>query len=193
MTRGKAATRPPAAETFIARWGEVGRNWGLTPTAGRIHGLLLIAEAPMTGDEITAAAGVARSNVSASLKELRALGLIRTAARDGRKERLEALPDAAEAVANLTIARKTQEVDPAAAALADAAGATKGEARRRLAAYAALAGRVAEMTENLARALQAAPPPEEPEEAAEAEQAHEPAPKPKKKKKKKKKKDRNAL
>lgn len=184
MAKDKSTALPPAAETFIARWGEVGRNWGLTPTAARIHGLLLIADAPMTGDEITAAAGVARSNVSASLKELRTIGLIRTATRDGRKERLEALPNPAEAAVNLAAARKARELDPASAALADAAKAANGEARARLAAYAALAEMVAGMADQFTGALQAAAtgPVEDPVPVAS----------PKKKKKKKKKKDRSA-
>lgn len=141
-------TLPPEIVNFIARWGEVGRNWGLPRTAAQIHGLLLTAEAAMTADEIVAALGVARSNVSTSLRELRALGVVRAARGMGeRKERFEALDDPWEAAANVAAARKAREFDPAAAALADTAPLLSGAAAKRVGAYAGftdLAGQWAE-------------------------------------------------
>ena len=125
---------------FVARWGEVGRRWGLARTAAEIHGLLLAAEAPMSADEIMTALGVARSNVSTSLRDLQALGVIRPARAAGdRKGRFEALPDPWEAAARIAAARKAREFDPALAALADAVPAIGGAAGARLADYAKFA------------------------------------------------------
>ena len=91
----------------------------------------------MTADEIVAALGVARSNVSTSMRDLRALGVVRIVPQVGeRKELFEALDDPWEAAANVAAARKAREFDPAAEALADAAPALSGAAAKRLKAYA---------------------------------------------------------
>ena len=126
---------------FLTRWADVGRNWGLPRGAARIHALLLAADAPMDAEEIAARAGVARSNASTSLKELRSLGVVRAApAAGGRRELFEALDDPWEAAANIAAARKAREYDPAVVALSDAAeAAPEGAGKARLAAYAELA------------------------------------------------------
>lgn len=128
----------PDVRAFIERWGEVARAWGLPRAAGRVHGLLLAAPAPLDADDIAAALGIARSSVSTSLKELRALGVVRTAPAAGRRERFAALDDPWEAAAAIAAHRRARELDPAVAALTDAAGAATGEAAKRLKAYAGL-------------------------------------------------------
>ncbi len=129
----------------MARWADVGRGWGLPRGAAQVHALLLAAAAPMDADAIAAHLGIARSNVSTSLKELRRLGVVRAApggpgASAGRRERFEALADPWEAAANIAAARKAREFDPALAALVEAAAAApEGPGKNRLAAYADLA------------------------------------------------------
>ncbi len=132
------------ARAFITRWGEVGRAWGLPRSAAQVHGLLLIAAAPMTAEDIASALSIARSNVSTSVKELRAMGIIRAAAVSAgdRRERLEALSDPAEAAANLAAWRRAREIDPAIATLTAAAKSAKGEVSTRLSAYAEAARRL---------------------------------------------------
>ena len=66
----------PVSEKFILHWGEMGLRWGVNRTVAQIHALLYIVGKPMPADEITETLGVARSNVSNSLKELQGWGLI---------------------------------------------------------------------------------------------------------------------
>ena len=60
----------PIAERFVLHWGEMGSRWGVNRTVAQVHALLYLAGRPMDAEEITETLGVARSNVSTSLKEL---------------------------------------------------------------------------------------------------------------------------
>lgn len=128
-------------DAFISRWGELGRAWGLPRGAAQVHALLLTADEPMDAEAIAGALGIARSNVSTSIKELRGYGVIRLVAEPGaRRERFAALDDPWQAAANIAAARKAREYDDAMRALSDVAEtAPKGEAQKRLAAYAEFA------------------------------------------------------
>src|SRR5207248_4073917 len=78
MTETTAKKKLPAAvERFILHWGDMGDEWGVNRSVSQIHGLLYLAEAPMTADDIAETLGMARSNVSNSIKELLSWGLIR--------------------------------------------------------------------------------------------------------------------
>ena len=61
---------PPVTRKFILHWGEMGTRWGINRTMAQIHALLFISENPLNAEEICDALGVARSNVSNSLREL---------------------------------------------------------------------------------------------------------------------------
>ena len=54
----------PAVERFILQWGDMGDRWGVNRSVSQIHGLLYLAEAPMTAEDIAETLGMARSNVS---------------------------------------------------------------------------------------------------------------------------------
>lgn len=148
----------PWRRAFVLRWGEIGRAWGLTRSAAQTHGLLLSSETALSAEEIAVALSVARSNVSASLKELRGLGLVRAAPGFGdRRERFAALEDAGAAAAALVAAHRARAIDPASAALAEAASAADGDSARRLAAYAERALTLGPMIAALAAAPEAHP------------------------------------
>ena len=66
----------PAHERFILHWGEMGTRWGINRTVAQIHALLYTSEKPLPAEEIMQTLGVARSNVSTSLRELIGWGLI---------------------------------------------------------------------------------------------------------------------
>ena len=68
---------PAVVERFILHWGDMGDEWGVNRSVSQIHGLLYLAEAPMTAEDIAETLGMARSNVSNSIKELLAWNLIR--------------------------------------------------------------------------------------------------------------------
>jgi DNA-binding transcriptional regulator GbsR (MarR family) len=67
----------PIAERFVLHWGEMGSRWGVNRTVAQVHALLYLAGRPMDAEEITETLGVARSNVSTSLKELQSWNLAR--------------------------------------------------------------------------------------------------------------------
>lgn len=68
----------PTSEKFVLHWGEMGNKWGVNRTVAQIHALLFIVGTPMNADEIVETLGVARSNVSNSIKELQSLNLVQT-------------------------------------------------------------------------------------------------------------------
>jgi len=109
---------PPAVERFILNWGDMGDQWGVNRSVSQIHGLLYLADKPMTAEDIADTLGMARSNVSNSLKELLAWDLIRRVPILGdRRDHFEAETDIWEVAQRIAAGRKEREIDPAIAAL----------------------------------------------------------------------------
>jgi DNA-binding transcriptional regulator GbsR (MarR family) len=109
---------PAAVERFILHWGDMGDEWGVNRSVSQIHGLLYLAEAPMTAEDIAETLGMARSNVSNSIKELLAWNLIRRVPILGdRRDHFEAETDIWEVAARIAAGRKAREIDPAVDAL----------------------------------------------------------------------------
>jgi DNA-binding transcriptional regulator GbsR (MarR family) len=109
---------PLAVERFILHWGDMGSQWGVNRTVAQIHALLYVSERPLTADEIAGVLGVARSNVSNSIRELLTWDLIRRVPiRGDRRDHFEAESDVWELVRRIAAGRKAREIDPALAAL----------------------------------------------------------------------------
>src|SRR5215216_5341395 len=109
---------PAVVERFILHWGDMGDEWGVNRSVSQIHGLLYLAEAPMTAEDIAETLGMARSNVSNSIKELLAWNLIRRVPILGdRRDHFEAETDIWEVAARIAAGRKEREIDPAVDAL----------------------------------------------------------------------------
>ncbi|WJR81212.1 MarR family transcriptional regulator [Bradyrhizobium sp. NP1] len=109
---------PAAVQRFILHWGDMGDEWGVNRSVSQIHGLLYLAEAPMTAEDIADTLGMARSNVSNSIKELLAWNLIRRVPILGdRRDHFEAETDIWEVAARIAAGRKEREIDPALDAL----------------------------------------------------------------------------
>ena len=108
----------PAVERFILKWGDMGDGWGVNRSVSQIHGLLYLAERPMTAEDIADTLGMARSNVSNSLKELLAWDLIRRVPILGdRRDHFEAETDIWEVAQRIAKGRKEREIDPAIRAI----------------------------------------------------------------------------
>src|SRR3546814_11496130 len=60
----------PAATEFILHWGNLGGQWGVNRSVAQIHALPFISDRPLHAEEIAEMLGLARSNVSNSIKEL---------------------------------------------------------------------------------------------------------------------------
>jgi DNA-binding transcriptional regulator GbsR (MarR family) len=108
----------PAIERFILHWGEMGGQWGVNRSVSQIHALLYLSERPLTAEEIAEKLGLARSNVSNSIKELLTWNLVRRVpVRGDRREHFEAETDVWEMFIRIAAGRKEREIDPAIAAL----------------------------------------------------------------------------
>src|ERR1700704_1095639 len=114
----KPAKLPGAIERFVLHWGDMGGQWGVNRSVSQIHALLYLSERPLMAEEIAATLGLARSNVSTSIKELMAWNLIRRVPIKGdRREHFEAETDPWEIATRIAAIRKERELDPALDAL----------------------------------------------------------------------------
>jgi DNA-binding transcriptional regulator GbsR (MarR family) len=110
----------PVAEKFILHWGEMGSKWGVNRTVAQIHALLYFVGKPMPADEITETLGVARSNVSNSLKELQNWNLIQVVHIMGdRRDHFTTASDVWILFKTVVKERKEREFDPTIAVLRD--------------------------------------------------------------------------
>ncbi len=130
---------PQPLEAFILQWGEQGNSWGVNRSISQIHAFVYLAEQPLTADEIAQQLGMARSNVSNSLKELLLWKLIyRVPVRGDRREHFAAETDVWKIAMLIAAGRKAREIDPALEALqkcseqADSDPDVSPEARKRL-------------------------------------------------------------
>ncbi|KTE00291.1 ArsR family transcriptional regulator [Sphingopyxis sp. H038] len=108
----------PAATEFILHWGNLGGQWGVNRSVAQIHALLFISDRALHAEEIAEMLGLARSNVSNSIKELLGWRLIeRVPLLGDRRDHFTAEKDIWEMVTRIAAGRKAREVDPAEAAL----------------------------------------------------------------------------
>lgn len=110
---------PEAVETFILQWGDMGGQWGVNRSVAQIHALLYLSGRPLTAEDIAETLGMARSNVSNSIKELLSWRLIkRVPVPRDRRDHFVAETDVWTMVNRIAAGRKAREIDPAERALA---------------------------------------------------------------------------
>lgn len=103
----------PATEQFVLHWGEMGSQWGVNRTMSQIHALLFIIGKPLNAEEITETLGVARSNVSNSIKELQNWGLVQKVSILGdRRDHFTTHKDVWELARIIVIERQKRELAP---------------------------------------------------------------------------------
>lgn len=108
----------PVAQKFILHWGEMGAKWGINRTVAQIHALLYLSARPLNAEEICETLGVARSNVSNSLKELQNWGIVKITHLPGdRRDHFESMKDVFEMFRVILTERKRREIDPTLAML----------------------------------------------------------------------------
>jgi DNA-binding transcriptional regulator GbsR (MarR family) len=124
MVRSKQKLEPkrvaltPAQKKFVLHWGEMGSRWGINRTEAQIHALLYILARPLTAEEIATTLGVARSNVSTSLRDLQGWGIVKASHQLGdRRDHFESLADVWEMARIIGEERKRRELDPTMALL----------------------------------------------------------------------------
>jgi DNA-binding transcriptional regulator GbsR (MarR family) len=105
---------------FILHWGEMGARWGVNRTVAQVHALLFMSARPLHAEEIQAVLGVARSNVSTSLRELQGWRIVRMVHVAGdRRDHFECIRDVWEMFRTIAEERKRRELDPTLAVLGE--------------------------------------------------------------------------
>jgi DNA-binding transcriptional regulator GbsR (MarR family) len=103
----------PVAQKFVLHWGEMGTRWGINRTVAQIHALLFLSEKPLPADEIAQTLGIARSNVSTSLRELQNWGIVRIVHVMGdRRDHFESMKDVFAMFRVIARERKKREIEP---------------------------------------------------------------------------------
>ncbi len=125
-----AESLSPAVARFVLHWGDLGSQWGVNRSVAQIQALLYLSDRPLTAEDIAEALGLARSNVSTSIKELLGWKLIRRVPiMADRRDHYEAETDLWEMVTRIAQGRKAREIDPAHAALRACMAEAEGDAR----------------------------------------------------------------
>ena len=118
----------PVEQQFILHWGEMSSRWGINRSMAQIHALLFLAPEPVAAEEIAGTLSIARSNVSTSLRELQAWGIVRVVHRLGdRRDLFETMEDAWEMFRVILDERKRREFDPTMAMLEECVTQATGD------------------------------------------------------------------
>ena len=116
----------PVQEKFVLHWGEMGTRWGINRTVAQIHALLYLSDRPLNAEEIATTLGVARSNVSNSLRELQGWGIVKiTHILGDRRDHFDSMKDVWEMFRIIVDERKKREADPVLTMLRDAVAEAK--------------------------------------------------------------------
>jgi DNA-binding transcriptional regulator GbsR (MarR family) len=103
----------PVMQKYILHWGEMGTRWGVNRTVAQIHALLYLSSEPLHAEEIAETLGVARSNVSTSLKELQSWGLVKiTHVLGDRRDHFHSQKELWDIFLAIIEERKKREIDP---------------------------------------------------------------------------------
>lgn len=120
-TTNESDNLPAAVEQFILRWGDMGGQWGVNRSVAQIQALLFLSDRPLTAEDIADKLGIARSNVSNSLRELLAWKLARRVPVLGdRRDHYEAETDLWQMATKVAQGRKEREIDPMVSAIREA-------------------------------------------------------------------------
>ena len=108
----------PVEQKFVLHWGEMGTRWGINRTEAQIHALLMLSPKPLHAEQIQETLGVARSNVSNSLRELQNWGVVKMVHLPGdRRDHFESLKNVWDMFRIVLHERKKREMDPTLALL----------------------------------------------------------------------------
>lgn len=115
-------------ERFVRRWGDMGTRWGIPRSTALLHGLLYICDRALTPEEICETLGLARSNVSTSLRELEDYRLVtRTSVPGDRRSYFSAETDVWEIARRILEERRRRETEGAVLAVEECLDAARAE------------------------------------------------------------------
>ena len=107
-------------QRFMAQLALIGKHWGLGEPAGRVWGLLLFEENPLSQREIARECNYSLSLVSPSLTILEKWGLIRSVGKRGREKLYDATTSFLEAFEKLLKNFTESEIEPIISTLSSA-------------------------------------------------------------------------
>jgi DNA-binding transcriptional regulator GbsR (MarR family) len=108
----------PTVEQFILHWGEMSSRWGINRSMAQIHALLYLSPKPLNAEQIAHTLSLARSNVSTSLRELQAWGIVKVVHLLGdRRDHYETLKDPWRMLLVILEQRRRREIEPTIALL----------------------------------------------------------------------------
>jgi len=108
----------PVQQKFVLHWGEMGTRWGINRTVAQIHALLYVSPKPLNAEQIAETLGVARSNVSTSLKELQGWEIVKLVHLAGdKRDHFDSMKEVWEMFRVVLDERKRREIDPTLALL----------------------------------------------------------------------------
>lgn len=112
-TQAANPTLSAVQQRFVLHWGEMGTKWGINRTVAQVHALLYLSPRPLNADDIVQSLGVARSNVSTSLKELQGWGIVKLVHVLGdKRDHFMTMLDVWEMFRIVLEERKKREFDP---------------------------------------------------------------------------------
>lgn len=98
---------------LVIHWGEMGTRWGINRSVAQIYALLYFSPDPLSAEEIADALALARSNISTSIRELQAWGVVKVVHNLGdRRDHYQALEDVWETFQRIAAERRRREFDP---------------------------------------------------------------------------------
>lgn len=100
-------------QTIADLFGEIAPRFGLSRAAGQCFAAIWRAAQAPSADDLVQSLGLSRSNVSVAVRDLRDIGLVRTARSPGsRKDYLVADADPWTIIRTLMIARERRDLSP---------------------------------------------------------------------------------
>ena len=110
----------PTIQRCVLHWGEMAGRWGISRSVAQIHAVLFLSPDPLIADDIAGLLGIARSNVSVSLKELQTWDLVSiTHVLGDRRDYFQARKDIWDVLTTIMDQRKRREIDPTLQLLRD--------------------------------------------------------------------------
>ncbi|HEY8388895.1 MAG TPA: transcriptional regulator [Parasegetibacter sp.] len=102
-----------AKQQFIQTWGRLGSEWGINRTMAQVHALLLVADKPLSTEEVMEQLNISRGNANMNLRELMNWNLVYKDLIPGeRKDYFKAEKDIWEVAKRIARERKKREIEP---------------------------------------------------------------------------------
>ncbi len=122
VSAGLAAAR----REFVDLWGQMSHHWGINRAMAQIHALLMVAQEPLTAEQIMAELSISRGNVSMNLRELINWGIVRRTNLPGdRRDFYVTEADVWTMFQIILRERKKRELDPLISRLEECAALAK--------------------------------------------------------------------